>query len=205
MNSLVIAGDVAKKPEFSFAINEKKFYEFQISVPRNSGVCDVIPCITKEGLANEILENDRVCLYGEVRTKNLRKPDGGNALKVYAFIKSVSDFTHYRNEVKVDATICKPTLYRLAKKRRPNGDTYKVDLLDMLVASNRARSKKSDYIPCIVWGRGAKRTRDAEVGTKFEATGRFQSRLYHKKYEDGVIEVRMAYEISIGEDIRKWQ
>lgn len=203
MNSLVIAGDVARKPEFSFAINGRKFYEFQISIPRNSGICDVIPCAAKEGLINEIAENDRVCLCGEVRTKSTLKLDGKSHLKVYALINSVTDFVCYRNTVKMNATICKPTLYRLAEKRRPNGEVYRVDLLDMLVASNRARSHNSDYIPCIVWGRGAKKMRDSEVGTKIEATGRFQSRLYHKKYEDGVIEVKMAYEISIGEDIRK--
>lgn len=203
MNSLIIAGDVAKKPESSFVINGKNFYEFQVSIPRNSGVCDVVPCVAKEGLVNEILENDRVCLYGEVRTKSTLKPDGKSTLKVYALISSVTDFVCYRNTVELNATVCKPTLYRLAEKRRPNGEVYKVDLLDMLVASNRAKSKKSDYIPCIVWGRGAKKMRNAEVGTKFEATGRFQSRLYHKKYEDGVIEVKMAYEISIGEDIRR--
>ena len=36
------------------------------------------------------------------------------------------------------------------------------------------------------------------VGTELKIVGRVQSRAYEKKHEDGTIENRMAYEVSVG-------
>ncbi|MGN1328022.1 MAG: single-stranded DNA-binding protein, partial [Clostridia bacterium] len=71
------------------------------------------------------------------------------------------------------------------------------EIADILLAVNRAYSK-SDYIPCIAWGRTARFCENMEVGTEVKVVGRVQSRQYEKKYEDGTVETKVAYEVSVG-------
>ena len=93
------------------------------------------------------------------------------------------------NEVTLVGFICKPPIYR----QTPFGR----EITDVLLAVNRAYNK-SDYIPCIAWGRNARFCSKMSVGTEVKITGRVQSRTYEKKYEDGTIEQRVAYEVSVG-------
>ena len=93
------------------------------------------------------------------------------------------------NEVVLIGFICKKPIYR----QTPFGR----EIADLLLAVNRAYNK-SDYIPCIAWGRNARFSQNLEVGTKVKVVGRVQSREYEKKYEDGTSEVKVAYEVSIG-------
>ena len=93
------------------------------------------------------------------------------------------------NEVVLIGFICKKPIYR----QTPFGR----EIADILLAVNRAYNK-SDYIPCIAWGRNARFSQNLEVGTKVKVVGRVQSREYEKKYEDGTSEVKVAYEVSIG-------
>ena len=93
------------------------------------------------------------------------------------------------NEVVLVGYICKKPIYR----QTPFGR----EIADILLAVNRAYNK-SDYIPTIAWGRNARFCQNLEVGTKVKVVGRVQSRMYEKKYEDGTVENRVAYEVSIG-------
>ena len=93
------------------------------------------------------------------------------------------------NEVVLVGYICKKPIYR----QTPFGR----EIADILLAVNRAYNK-SDYIPTIAWGRNARFCQNLEVGTKVKLVGRVQSRMYEKKYEDGTVENRVAYEVSIG-------
>ena len=93
------------------------------------------------------------------------------------------------NEVVLKGYICKKPIYR----QTPFGR----EIADILLAVNRAYNK-SDYIPCIAWGRNARFCENMEVGTEVKIVGRVQSRTYEKKFEDGRIEQRVAYEVSIG-------
>ena len=72
-----------------------------------------------------------------------------------------------------------------------------IEISDLLLAVNRAYNK-SDYIPCIAWGRTARFCQNLEVGSQVKVVGRVQSRTYEKKYEDGTCQTRVAYEVSIG-------
>jgi single-stranded DNA-binding protein len=92
------------------------------------------------------------------------------------------------NEVDLTGFICKPPIYR----QTPFGR----EITDILIAVNRAYNK-SDYIPCIAWGRNARFCSKMPVGTEVKVTGRVQSRNYEKKYEDGTVEQRVAYEVSV--------
>ena len=93
------------------------------------------------------------------------------------------------NEVVLIGFICKKPIYR----QTPFGR----EIADILLAVNRAYNK-SDYIPCIAWGRNARFSQNLEVGTKVKVVGRVQSREYEKKHEDGTVETKIAYEVSIG-------
>ena len=93
------------------------------------------------------------------------------------------------NEVTLIGYICKKPIYR----QTPFGR----EIADILLAVNRAYSK-SDYIPCIAWGRTARFCENMEVGTEVKVVGRVQSRQYEKKYEDGTVETKVAYEVSVG-------
>ena len=93
------------------------------------------------------------------------------------------------NEVVLVGFICKKPIYR----QTPFGR----EIADILLAVNRAYNK-SDYIPTIAWGRNARFCQNLEVGTKVKLVGRVQSRMYEKKHEDGSVENRIAYEVSIG-------
>ena len=93
------------------------------------------------------------------------------------------------NEVVLVGFICKKPIYR----QTPFGR----EISDLLLAVNRAYNK-SDYIPCIAWGRNARFCQNLEVGTQVKVVGRVQSRMYEKKHEDGTVENRVAYEVSVG-------
>jgi primosomal replication protein N len=92
------------------------------------------------------------------------------------------------NEVRLVGYVCKKPIYRTTPFGR--------EIADMLLAVNRAYNK-SDYIPCIAWGRNARFCQNIEVGTEVKVVGRVQSRTYEKKHEDGTVEARVAYEVSI--------
>ena len=93
------------------------------------------------------------------------------------------------NEVVLAGYVCKKPIYR----KTPFGR----EISDILLAVNRAYNK-SDYIPCIAWGRNARFCENMEVGTEIKIVGRIQSRMYEKKYEDGRVEQKVAYEVSVG-------
>ena len=103
--------------------------------------------------------------------------------------KEVEGQEKVSNEVVLTGYICKKPIYR----KTPFGR----EISDLLLAVNRAYNK-SDYIPCIAWGRNARFCENMEVGTEVKIMGRVQSRMYEKKHEDGTIEPRVAYEVSVG-------
>ena len=92
------------------------------------------------------------------------------------------------NEVTLVGYICKKPIYR----QTPFGR----EIADILLAVNRVYGK-SDYLPCIAWGRNAKfAENNLEVGDKAKIVGRFQSREYVKKNGEKE-EKKVAYEISL--------
>lgn len=118
-----------------------------------------------------------------------------NRLILTVFAKEISEVVHsdeekeeITNTVELVGYICKKPIYR----QTPFGR----EIADILLAVNRAYNK-SDYIPCIAWGRNARFCQNMEVGVEVKITGRVQSRSYEKKHEDGTVETRVAYEVSI--------
>ena len=187
MNKIVLAGLVTEEPTFSHEVHGEKFYRFYLSSSRQSGYCDVLMCTVPEIIKNGINEGNMVKVLGEIRTRNVHEDDKSH-LEVTVFVKEVLLYEKDENNVELDGFICKEPVYR----ETPFGR----QITDLIVASNRERNYKSDYIPCIAWGRNAIRTSEFNIGTRVKVSGRLQSREYNKKIDDETYEVRTAYELS---------
>jgi hypothetical protein len=189
MNRINIAGYVVGEPTYSHEVLGEKFYEFYIASKRMSDVHDVLPCRISQLYVEKIKENGEIAIVGEVRTRNVQG-DTKNKLEIYIFVTNVAENKgiHY-NEMSVDGYICRKSDIR----KTPVSDRY---ILDFLLASNR-KVGKSDYIPCICWGRIAERLDNYSIGTNISALGRLQSREYNKLLDNGEVETRVAYEFSI--------
>ena len=194
-NHLVLIGKIISDKTFSHEIYGESFYLFNLEVPRLSGNEDIIPITISERLiANfDLTIGRKVVIEGQFRSYNSYENEK-NRLVLTVFAKDIIDYKEEQeenvsNEVVLNGYVCKKPIYR----KTPFGR----EISDILLAVNRAYNK-SDYIPCIAWGRNARFCENMEVGTEVKVVGRVQSRTYEKKFEDGRIEQRVAYEVSIG-------
>lgn len=202
-NYLTLVGRVTGEKEFSHEIYGERFYIFNLSIPRLSGNADIIPVTVSERLINdEMLQpNKKLLVKGQFRSYNSYENEK-NKLILTVFAKDVIEAQEEEeednekslkdtitNEVVLVGYVCKKPIYR----QTPFGR----EIADLLLAVNRAYNK-SDYIPTIAWGRNARFCQNLEVGTQVKIIGRVQSRTYEKKLEDGTIENRVAYEVSVG-------
>lgn len=196
-NRAYILGKVAKKPVFSHEICGEGFYLFYIEVLRKSGSTDTLPVIVSERLISiNRLDVDRtVVIDGQIRSYNKHTDNEEHShliLSVFAreidVLEDVEINPDVNNAVEIVGHLCKPPIYRCTPKGR--------EIADILVAVNRPYGK-SDYIPCIVWGRNAKFAGRLETGEHIQIQGRFQSREYAKKISDNEVETRTAYEVSV--------
>ena len=201
-NYLTLVGKVTGEKKFSHEIYGEKFYTFNLSIPRLSGNADIIPVTTSERLINDemLTEGNKLLIKGQFRSYNSYENEK-NKLVLTVFAKDVQEVEEetseeneivkkemITNEVILVGYVCKKPIYR----QTPFGR----EIADLLLAVNRAYNK-SDYIPTIAWGRNARFCQNLEVGTQVKIVGRIQSRMYEKKYEDGTVEQKVAYEVSI--------
>ena len=198
-NHLVLMGKIASEKSYSHEIYGEKFYSFNLEVIRLSSAVDIIPITISERLLTNLSLDigKEVKVEGQFRSYNNYENER-NRLILTVFAKEIEEVepkeeTEEKNEeasnqVTLIGYICKKPIYR----QTPFGR----EIADVLLAVNRAYNK-SDYIPCIAWGRNARFCQNIEVGTEVKITGRIQSRTYEKKYEDGTSETRVAYEVSI--------
>lgn len=190
MNRITISG-FANEPVFSHKTEGEKFYSFILESPRRSEAVDNIVCMISEIFLKKVIPGELLKVIGEIRTFN--KNDGERKkLEVYVFAKdlvaSEFPFEETENKVELDGFLCKEPIGRTTPSGR--------QIADFLLASNRSYGK-SDYIPCIAWGRSSILIAECgKVGGKVRVTGRLQSREYTKVYPDGTQEQRTAYELS---------
>ncbi len=205
-NHLKLMGKVTSDKRLSHEIYGEKFYIFDLEVPRLSDISDIIPITISERLlvSRELKVGDEVVVEGQFRSYNSYENEK-NKLVLTVFAKDIvfvdeveesqegeeqsSVIPKTSNEVILNGYICKKPIYR----QTPFGR----EIADILLAVNRAYNK-SDYLPCIAWGRNARFCQNVEVGTEVKIVGRVQSRTYEKKHEDGSVETKVAYEISVG-------
>ena len=199
-NHLVLVGKVTSDKRFSHEIYGEKFYIFDLAVPRLSGNADIIPITVSERLLsiNDLQIDSKITVEGQFRSYNSYENER-NKLVLTVFAKEIKFVENQdaeievskdvvSNEVILNGYICKKPIYR----QTPFGR----EISDLLLAVNRAYNK-SDYIPCIAWGRNARFCENIPVGTEVKVVGRVQSRTYEKKYEDGTVETKVAYEVSV--------
>ena len=199
-NHLVLVGKVTSEKRFSHEIYGEKFYIFDLAVPRLSGNADIIPITVSERLLsiNDLQIDSKITVEGQFRSYNSYENER-NKLVLTVFAKDIKFVEDQEaeievskdvvsNEVTLNGYICKKPIYR----QTPFGR----EISDLLLAVNRAYNK-SDYIPCIAWGRNARFCENIPVGTEVKVIGRVQSRTYEKKYEDGTVETKVAYEVSV--------
>mgnify|MGYP000168096730 FL=1 len=203
-NYLTLVGKVTGEKKFSHEIYGEKFYVFNLEIARLSGNADIIPITVSERIITDemLMQGKQLLVKGQFRSYNSYDNEK-NRLILTVFAKDVVEVEENNeeeenemtkkdtvtNEVVLVGYICKKPIYR----QTPFGR----EIADVLLAVNRAYNK-SDYIPTIAWGRNARFCQNLEVGTKVKLVGRVQSRMYEKKHEDGTVENRVAYEVSIG-------
>lgn len=194
-NSLALCGQVASV-EFSHEFMGEKFYRYVLEVPRQSETIDCIPAIISEKLLfnNEIVVGDYIHVDGQMRTRNV-KGDTRKKLVIYAYANEANKMTEEefnavndKNTVSVEGFIVKTPKLRETRKGRKIAETT--------LACNRQHNK-SDYIPCIIWGKDASFAKNLVVSNKVEIKGRFQSREYPVKTDDLEITMATAYELSV--------
>ena len=191
-NKAIVAGVVLTPLEFSHKTYGEAFYTFVLGIERRSGDVDEINVMISERL---IFDNSPECddfveITGQVRTYN-ESVNGRNKLNVVIFAREIlinRDVIYYENYIFLEGFLCKPPVKRTSPLGR--------DICDLMIAVNRMYNK-SDYIPCIAWGRNAGYADNLKVGTGIYIEGRIQSREYKKKLEDGTAEIRKAFEVSI--------
>jgi single-stranded DNA-binding protein len=197
-NNITLAGVVEKEPEYSHEVLGEGFYVFMLKCSRTSGNKDTLPVMISDRLVDirEIKVGQVVTVSGQIRSFNRHIDDVKSKLILSVFARELElaqdvtelPFEENINTVILDGFVCKPPIYRCTPKGR--------EIADILVAVNRPYGK-SDYIPCIAWGRNARFAGGLEVGEHIQIQGRFQSREYSKKISDNEIETRVAYEVSV--------
>ena len=193
-NQVEFVGEVSKEAVFSHEVYGEGFYLIELKASRTSGYIDEIPVMVSERMCNmsDLHIGDRLKVTGQFRSYNLHE-EKKNRLVLSVFAREL-EFLDDRqegldlNSVCLDGYICKEPIYR----KTPLGR----EIADILVAVNRSYGK-SDYIPCICWGRNARFASTFEVGTHVQICGRIQSREYVKKISDTEVENRVAYEVSV--------
>ncbi len=193
-NRVSIIGEVISDFEFSHEVFGEGFYLLEVAVSRLSNQYDRIPLMVSERLVDVTRDyrGQMIEVFGQFRSYN-RHEGLKNRLMLSIFVRDwnfIEDETEIAktNQIYLEGFICKEPIYR----KTPLGR----EIADLLVAVNRPYGK-SDYIPCIAWGRNARFASGFEVGGRIKIWGRVQSREYLKKIDENEGEKRIAYEVSV--------
>ena len=187
-------GEIVSGFSYSHEIFGEGFYMVDVRCQRLSESFDIIPVMVSERLLDvtQNYEGALICVNGQFRSYN-RHEERKNRLVLSVFAREVEfveemEESSQTNMIYLDGYICKEPIYR----KTPLGR----EIADLLLAVNRPYGK-SDYIPCICWGRNARYANSFKVGERCAVWGRIQSREYMKKIDEENIERRVAFEVSV--------
>ncbi len=190
-NKVYLSGEIVSEAVFSHEVYGEGFYEMSVKVDRLSGQSDILPLTVSERLIADmnLKIGVKINALGQFRSYN-KLIDGKSKLMLTVFVRELltEEMSKNPNNIVLSGYICKPPVYRTTPFNR--------EIADLLIAVNRSYNK-SDYIPCIAWGRNARFVKNLSVGDKVALSGRIQSREYQKKLSDEEIKVMTAYEVSI--------
>ena len=193
-NKVEISGTIVSEPTFSHEVYDEMFYTFLLDTPRLSETRDII----RVTISEKFLAGDGISLYDTVRIEGQFRSynnftNVGNRLILTVFVKNIEKLeaeepADISNTITLNGYICKQPIYRTTPFGR--------EIADILLAVNRSYNK-SDYIPCIAWGRNARYAERLNVGDNVIVKGRIQSREYQKKISETETESKTAYEVSV--------
>lgn len=193
-NQVTVMGEIVSGFTYSHEIFGEGFYMVDVKCKRLSESYDIIPVMVSERLMNvsENYTGELICVNGQFRSYN-RHEERRNRLVLSVFAREISfveqvEENSKTNQIFLDGYICKEPIYR----KTPLGR----EIADLLLAVNRPYGK-SDYIPCICWGRNARYASRFKVGERCAVWGRIQSREYMKKLDEENVERRVAFEVSV--------
>ena len=193
-NQVTMMGEIVSAFQFSHEVFGEGFYMVELAVSRLSNYSDYIPLMVSERLIDteQDYTGQFIRISGQFRSYN-RHEEKKNRLVLSVFVRELEfldeiDENEKTNQIFLDGYICKEPIYR----KTPLGR----EIADVLLAVNRSYGK-SDYIPCICWGRNARFASGFTVGSHIQIIGRVQSREYVKRISDEEVEHRIAYEISV--------
>lgn len=190
-NKVFVAGEIVSDAVFSHEVYGEGFYEFFVRVMRLSGQADVLPITISERLIQDsmLAKGKQIRALGQFRSYN-KIENGRSRLMLTVFVRElVADVPEKNpNSILLSGYICKPPVYRTTPFNR--------EIADVLIAVNRAYNK-SDYIPCIAWGRNARFVKNLSVGDRIAVSGRIQSREYQKRLSESELKTMTAYEVSV--------
>ena len=190
-NKVFISGEIVSDATFSHEVYGEGFYEFSVRVLRLSGQADILPVTVSERLieSGELSIGKQITALGQFRSYN-KLENGKSRLMLTVFIRELLEESEEKNpnNILLSGYICKPPVYRTTPFNR--------EIADILVAVNRAYNK-SDYIPCIAWGRNARFVKNLNVGDRVAISGRIQSREYQKRLSETDVKTMTAYEVSV--------
>ena len=191
-NKVTLCGIVASALEYSHEVYGEEFYNLYLAVDRLSEQKDIIPITVSDRLLkqNNFEIGNKVCIKGQFRSYN-KIENEKSKLMLTVFVREIlEEEPEVSNEIVLTGFVCKKPIYRTTP--------FKREICDVLIAVNRAYNK-SDYLPCIAWGRNARFTKNLDVGECVMVMGRIQSREYQKRLEDDKVVTKTAYEISISQ------
>jgi len=194
-NFIDIGGRIVSDFVFSHEIYGEGFYRFDVEVDRLSGAGDILPVTVSERIVDKetMTAGQLVKISGQIRSyNNYVEADKRNKLVLTVFARDIELLAEAPeqnpNDVFLDGFLCKPAIYRTTPFGR--------EISDLLIAVNRSYNK-SDYIPCIAWGRNARYAGKLAVGDRVRLWGRMQSRQYQKRLESGDVLEKVAFEVSV--------
>ena len=190
-NKVYFTGETVSEATFSHEVYGEGFYELFVKVMRLSGQADILPVTISERLiqGNDLKPGSMICALGQFRSYN-KLENGKSRLMLTVFVRELVEPEQGRNpnSIVLSGYICKPPVYRTTPFNR--------EIADLLLAVNRAYNK-SDYIPCIAWGRNARFVQSLKVGDRIALSGRIQSREYQKRFSETDVVTMTAYEVSV--------
>ena len=193
-NQVTVMGEIVSDFSYSHEIFGEGFYMVDVKCKRLSESYDIIPVMVSERLIDvaDSYIGSLICVVGQFRSYN-RHEEHKNRLVLSVFAREINfieemEESSKTNQIFLDGYICKEPVYR----KTPLGR----EIADLLLAVNRPYGK-SDYIPCICWGRNARYANHFKVGERCAVWGRIQSREYMKKLDEENVEKRVAFEVSV--------
>ena len=197
-NQVSIVGEIVSDFSYSHEVYGEGFFVVEVAVNRLSNYADYIPLMVSERLIDTTQSyiGEKIHVTGQFRSYN-RHEERENRLILSVIdgeLEFVDEYMENEDEerksnyITLDGYVCKAPVYR----KTPLGR----EIADLLVAVNRSYGK-SDYIPCICWGRNARYATTFEIGSHVSVIGRIQSREYEKKLSEDEAERRIAYEVSV--------